>query len=103
MAGQSNSYWTLTNDIFYNCSSSGVARRFLAGKQNQSTATFLNNTYAQNDGTIFDTPTGYDNTGTDIKEDPGFKDPANADFTISSTSKQASLGTGDPRWLPAAQ
>ena len=103
MAGQSNSYWTLTNDIFYNCSSSGVARRFLAGKRNQSTATFLNNTYAQNDGTIFDTPTGYDNTGTDIKEDPGFKDPANADFTISSTSKQASLGTGDPRWLPAAQ
>ncbi|HRN15914.1 MAG TPA: DUF5123 domain-containing protein [Xylanibacter oryzae] len=34
-----------------------------------------------------------------MKEDPGFKDAANGDFTISG-SKQATLGTGDPRWLP---
>ena len=101
LAGQSTSYWTMTNCIFYDCSRSGVARRFLAGRQNQPTATFLNNTYMHKDGT-FDDPTGYDNTGTDIKADPQFKDPENADFTISGTS-QVSLGTGDPRWLPTTK
>lgn len=102
VAGKKTSYWTMTNCIFWNCSSSGVARRFLAGRQNQETATFLNNTYMKKDGT-FDTPntdTGkYDLSGTDIQEDPKFADPANADFHISG-AKQVSLGTGDPRWLP---
>lgn len=100
-AGKSTSYWNMTNCIFFDCSSSGVPRRFLAGKQNQATATFLNNTYQKADGT-FDTSgnvTSYDTSGTDIQEDPKFADPANGDFHISG-SKQAELGTGDPRWLP---
>jgi hypothetical protein len=97
ISGKSYSYWTMTNCIFYDCSSSGVARRFLHGKQNQPTATFLNNTYQQK--TQFDNPANYDNSGTDIQEAPNFKDPSNGDFSISG-SKQATLGTGDPRWLP---
>lgn len=101
MAGQSNSYWVMTDCIFWNCSPSGVARRFLAGRQNQKTATFSDNTYIHADGT-FDSPSGYDNSGTDIKEDPQFKNPDNGDFTISGTT-QVSLRTGDPRWLPSAK
>ena len=108
--GKTTSFWNMTNCIFYDCSSSGIARRFLHGKQNQATATFLNNTYQQKDvettaedGTVtktakFDNPAGYDNTETDIKEDPKFADPANADFHISG-AKQVELKTGDPRWL----
>lgn len=98
MAGQSNSYWNMTDCIFYNCSSSGVARRFLAGRTKQTTAIFKNNTYMHADGT-FDNPAGYDDSGTDIKSDPMFKDAANADFTIGG-STQVSMKTGDPRWLP---
>ena len=97
-AGKKTSYWNMKNCIFYNCSTSGVARRFLAGKQNQATAVFENNTYMKADGT-FDNPSNYDNSGTDIKEDPQFADPANGDFTISGAT-QVARKTGDPRWLP---
>ncbi len=100
IAGKGTSYWVMTNSIFYNCSSGTTARRFLAGKQNQSTATFNYNTYEKSDGT-FEAPAGYDNSGTQIEEDPGFKDAANGDFTISTSSKQYKLGTGDPRWISA--
>ena len=104
MAGQSNSYWNMTDCIFAYCSPTGVARRFLAGKTNQKTATFKNNTYMQKatDGVTFDAPTGYDDTGTDIKENPSFKNPDGADFTISNAA-QVNAKTGDPRWLPSAQ
>lgn len=98
VAGKKTSYWNMLDCIFYDCSSSGVARRFLAGKQNQETAVFANNTYMKKDGT-FDNPDPYDKSGTDIKEDPQFKDPENGDFTISNATHVA-LGVGDPRWLP---
>ena len=101
IAGKSTSFWNMTNCIFFDCSSSGVPRRFLAGKQNQATATFLNNTYQKKDGS-FDTSNNvysYDISGTDIQESPNFKNPSAGDFSISG-SKQATLGTGDPRWLP---
>ncbi len=104
MAGQANSYWNMTDCIFAYCSPTGVARRFLASKPTQKTATFKNNTYMQNNtGSItFDVPTGYDDTGTDIKENPSFKNPDGADFTISNAA-QVNAKTGDPRWLPSAQ
>ena len=92
------SFWVMTNCIFWNCSTSGsVPRRFLQGRGNPTTATFLNNTYMKKDGTFQD-PQNYDQSGTNIEEDPNFADPANGDFHISD-SKQAELGTGDPRWL----
>ena len=57
----------------------------------------------KNTGSItFDVPTGYDDTGTDIKENPSFKNPDGADFTISNAA-QVNAKTGDPRWLPSAQ
>lgn len=95
------SFWVMTNCIFWNCSTSGsVPRRFLQGRGNPTTATFLNNTYMKKDGTFQD-PQNYDQSGTNIEEDPGFADPSNADFTLSASSKQAILGTGDPRWFPS--
>ena len=101
LAGKTTSYWSMTNCIFWNCSTSGsVPRRFLHGKdysKNPENKTFLNNTYMKNDGTFQD-PQNYDKSGTNIEEDPNFADPANGDFHISD-SKQAELGTGDPRWL----
>ena len=104
LAGKTTSYWTMTNSIFWNCSTSGsVPRRFLHGKDYSKTPenkTFLNNTYMKKDGTFQD-PQNYDTTGTNIEEDPIFADPANGDFHISG-AKQVELRTGDPRWLPAA-
>ena len=100
--GKTTSFWVMTNCIFWNCSTNGsVPRRFLHGKdysKNPENKTFLNNTYMKKDGTFQD-PQDYDTTGTNIEEDPHFADPANGDFHISN-SKQATLGTGDPRWLP---
>ena len=100
-AGKATSYWNMINCIFYDCSSGNVPRRFLAGKQKQATATFLNNTYMKKDGTFENDGnlTNYDLSGTDIQEDPKFADPANGDFHISGAT-QVARGTGDPRWLP---
>ena len=96
------SNFIMTDCIFYNCSTSGsVPRRFLQGRAPGEGATnvvFRNNTYMKADGTFQD-PQNYDVTGTNIEEDPRFADPANGNFSISG-SKQATLGTGDPRWLP---
>ena len=100
-AGKKTSYWNLLNCIFYDCSSGNVPRRFLAGKQKQETATFANNTYMKKDGTFEEDGnlTNYDLSGTDIKEDPMFRDPENGDFHISGPT-QVARKTGDPRWLP---
>lgn len=98
VGGKKTSYWNMKNCIFYDCSSSGVARRFLAGKQNQETATFENNTYMHPDGT-FDNPSGYDGSGTQIEEDPMFANPAAGDFHISNAT-HINRKCGDPRWLP---
>ena len=98
MQSKTYSYWTMTDCIFYDCSPSGVARRFLHGRANQPHAVFNNNTYMKNDGTFQD-PQNYDVSGTNIEEDPQFKDPANGDFTISGAT-QVARRTGDPRWLP---
>ena len=99
--GKPTSFWVMTNCIFWNYSTSGsVPRRFLHGKDyasNPENKTFLNNTYMKADGTFQD-PQTYDTSGTNIEEDPNFADPANGDFHISD-SKQAELGTGDPRWV----
>nr|MCR4853826.1 DUF5123 domain-containing protein [Prevotella sp.] len=98
VAGKKTSYWNMKNCIFVDCSSSGVARRFLAGKQNQATAVFENNTYMKADGS-FDNPSGYDNSGTQIESDPMFANPEAGDFHVNGPV-QLSRRTGDPRWLP---
>ena len=97
MGGRACSHWIMTDCIFFDCSPSGVARRFLHGKTGQD-AKFSNNTYMNADGTFQD-PGNYDVSGTDIKEDPQFADPDDGDFTISGAT-QVARKTGDPRWLP---
>ena len=97
MGGRACSHWIMTDCIFFDCSPSGVARRFLHGKIGQDVK-FNNNTYMNADGTFQD-PGNYDLSGTDIKEDPQFADPDDGDFTISGAT-QVARKTGDPRWLP---
>lgn len=103
MAGRDCSHWIMTDCIFYDCSPSGVPRRFLHGKQNQKYVTFNNNTYMKADGTFQDIKEDgthdYDHSGTTIEEDPQFANPAVGDFHISGAT-QVARKTGDPRWLP---
>ena len=101
MQSKNYSYWTLLDCIFFDCSPSGVARRFLHGRSGQLHATLTNNTYMNGDGTFQD-PGSYDTSGTDIKEDPIFANPATGDFHISGAT-QVARKTGDPRWLPGAE
>lgn len=100
MQGKNESFWVMTDCIFYGCSESGgVPRRFLHGQSGrQQTYTFSNNTYQALDGTF--QPVGaYDQSATQIEEDPQFANPAAGDFHISGPT-QLSRRTGDPRWLP---
>ena len=103
MGGRDCSHWIMTDCIFFDCSPSGVPRRFLHGKKNQKYVTFNNNTYMKADGTFQDiTEDGshdYDLSGTTIEEDPQFANPAVGDFHISGAT-QVARKTGDPRWLP---
>lgn len=103
-AGRSTSYWVMTNNIFVDCGSKQICRRFLGGRGNQTTATFGNNTYMINGE--FESTGGmvesYDKSGTAIEEDPQFADAANGDFHISGAT-QVAKKTGDPRWLPVAE
>ena len=101
-SGRETSFWNMTNCIFVDCGNNQVPRRFLHGRQGAPNRNFANNTYMY-DGAFESTGgsvAGYDDSGTAIEENPGFADPTNGDFSISG-SKQAQLGTGDPRWLPA--
>ena len=102
MNGKADSYWTMTDCIFYSCSAKGgVPRRFLHGKTYSATSgnvTFANNTYMQADGS-FDSVGSYDTSGTQIEEDPQFANPTQGDFHISGPT-QVARKTGDPRWLP---
>lgn len=100
MQGKAESFWLMTDCIFFGCSESGgVPRRFLHGQSGrQNTYTFANNTYMALDGTF--QPVGnYDISATQIEEDPMFANPAAGDFHISGAT-QLARRTGDPRWLP---
>lgn len=99
--GQSTSTWVMTENIFVDCGSNQICRRFLAGQGNQSTATFKNNTYMYDGGFESEngSVSGYDNSGTAIEEDPLLADPENGDFTVGGAT-QIEKQTGDPRWLP---
>ena len=102
MNGKAESYWTMTDCIFYSCSAKGgVPRRFLHGKTYSASSgnvTFGNNTYMQADGS-FDNVGSFDTSGTQIEEDPQFANPTQGDFHISGPT-QVARKTGDPRWLP---
>lgn len=102
LAGRADSNYSITNNIFVGCGAQ-VARRIVAGRLGSGPAKFLNNTYMDMDGafqSVDGSCAGYDDSGTAIEEEPDFADVPNGNFSISA-SKQAQLGTGDPRWLPA--
>ena len=93
--GQAAHTWTMKRNIFVDCARNGKATD---GTDNGNiTKIFEFNTYFYN-GAVAETP--YDDTTT-LQSDPGFKDPAHGDFTVSG-SDQLAARTGDPRWLPAA-
>lgn len=102
--GQKMSVFNITNNIFVDCGNKQIARRILGGRSESSypsgQVTFANNTYMFKGE--FESVAGivdqYDMSGTAIEEDPGFKDAANGDFTISGAT-QLSRKTGDPRWI----
>ena len=102
--GQKYTIFNVTNNIFVNCGNKEVARRIMGGRGASNypagQVTFGNNTYMFNGE--FESVSGivdpYDMSGTAIEEDPGFKDAANGDFTVSGAT-QLSRKTGDPRWL----
>ena len=98
-AGRNTSLWVMKKNIFVDCGNGQICRRYLDGRDNQATATFEDNTYWFN-GAAEDTG-NYDKSGTDIKSDPQFADPALGDFTVRG-EEQLAKQTGDPRWLANA-
>lgn len=102
LAGRETSNFTVTDNIFVDCSNKTVARRIVGGRLGSAKANFANNTYMFNnefesvDGSV----AGYDDSGTAIEEDPQFANPTEGDFTVGGGA-QLSKMTGDPRWLPA--
>lgn len=103
-SGQKCSYFTVMNNIFVDCGNKQVARRILAqrGPSAYGSVQFGYNTYMfdgafESEGGIV---ASYDESGTAMEENPGFKDAASGDFTVSGAAQIANK-TGDPRWLPA--
>ena len=103
-SGQKTSWFTVNKNIFVDCGNKQVIRRILGGRSASTYGsaqigynTYLFNGEFESTGGIVDQ---YDITGTAIEEDPGFKDAANGDFTVSGAAQIANK-TGDPRWLPA--
>ena len=110
LGGQKTTFITISNNIFVDCGNKQVVKRFLVQREPDSYGgvTFGNNTYMFNGefeskgGIVPGDKQAYDQSGTAIEEDPGFKDAANGDFTISGAT-QIARKTGDPRWIPEAE
>lgn len=100
--------YVVQQNIWEDCGGSGeIARRIygksrVATEENHSTALWNYNTYVTN-GAIkpqenSDGSTKYDTSNTQLQTLPGFKDPANGDFTPTGAD-QVQYKTGDPRWF----
>jgi hypothetical protein len=99
IAGQNYSKFVVEKNIWYN-SSNEIIRRMAGGRfGGNAPRTFDKNTYFLNGADNSAKEAGYDQTGTALTTDPGFKDAANGDFTLSAYSAQCNEQTGDPRWF----
>ncbi len=88
---------TVKNNIWYNCDAQTM-RRMLGSKnfsQFSKASLMENNTFFVG-GAAADQ--GNYGNGSDLTGDPGFKRPAEGDFTLSAYSVQYDKKTGDPRW-----
>ena len=88
---------TVKNNIWYDCDSQTM-RRMLGSKkfaQFSKASLMENNTFIVG-GAAADQ--GNYGNGSDLTGDPGFKRPAEGDFTLSAYSVQFDKKTGDPRW-----
>lgn len=91
-ASNKGTTFTLKKNIFVNCGSNQVPRRFTSGSNATATKAFDSNTYYYDDA---DEDVGsWDVSGSQILGNPQFKSPATGDFT-----PKAGLTIGDPRWL----
>ena len=104
--GQSTTKLTLTESILFETGSNtgNEINGWLFGQNSASPVrTYNKNTYwagnAVATGWTDSSKTGSDQTGTALTTDPGFKKPAEGDFTLSAYSAQLSEQTGDPRWF----
>ena len=104
--GQSTTKLTLTESILFETGSNtgNEINGWLFGQNSASPVrTYNKNTYwagnAEATGWTDSSKTGSDQTGTALTTDPGFKDAANGDFTLSAYSAQCNEQTGDPRWF----
>ena len=104
--GQSTTKLTLTESILFETGSNtgNEINGWLFGQNSASPVrTYNKNTYwagnAEATGWTDSSKTGSDQTGTALTTDPGFKDAANGDFTLSMYAAQLSEKTGDPRWF----
>ncbi|MCR4772852.1 MAG: DUF4957 domain-containing protein [Prevotella sp.] len=98
---QMNSLYTYTvrECIFVDCSSGHSAKQLMHNKSNLGTrAKYYNNTYWFDGADENAASDKADQSGTQVKGDPGFADPANGDFTVSGAN-QLDKKIGDPRWL----
>ena len=99
IAGQNYSKFVVEKNIWYN-SSNEIIRRMAGGRfGSNAPQTFDKNTYFLNGADNSAKEAGYDKSGTALTTDPGFKKPAEGDFTLSAYSAQCNEKTGDPRWL----
>ncbi|MBR1688803.1 MAG: DUF4957 domain-containing protein [Prevotella sp.] len=100
VAGQAYSAFDVQDNIWVD-SSKDIIRRLSGGRFGSGAPlTFSHNTYYQDGEDLSSSEASYDNSGNILTTDPGFKNAAAGDFTISG-SQQLANETGDPRWIPA--
>ena len=88
---------TVKNNIWYDCDAQTMRRLLHSKKFAQfSKASLMENNTFIVDGEAVDQ--GDYGNGSDLTTDPGFKRPAEGDFTLSAYSEQFDKKTGDPRW-----
>ena len=96
IAGQNYSKFVVEKNIWYNCGKD-IIRRLSGGRfGGNAPRTFDKNTYFNEGADISDAEGSYDNSDTALTTDPGFKKPAEGDFTLSAYSAQCNEQTGDP-------